>query len=237
MGVDEIEESGGGGRELVEMRRVREVVTVDKQEEVLFVPPLDLGVVPNAGTEDVENLKVVTAEKSGPVVWPLFIEVVGAALERDGGGEEDDGAGASERLDEGGGGGGFKVFGDFKGDGEVVSLGSSEGLVEVMAFEVSGRDLEDTGGEDIVAVETEDIGGAVLLKLMQPGAGAAAEFNDGFGVDEFGDERDDVASGILRAGALPFEVVSSVSVVFYPVRHMGNIPWGLTGGEIVGILG
>ena len=71
-----------------------------KQEDVLPVPPRDVVVLPDRWTHEVHRQQAVRLEALGPVVRPLLVEVVVAALVRNGGGEQDRGAEPCQRFDE-----------------------------------------------------------------------------------------------------------------------------------------
>ena len=83
MGVSEI-------GQFLERRKRGKKIFFDEEEDILGVPAFDEGVLPDGIAEEIDGDKVMGGEESGPIIGPLFVEMLGTALVGDGGGEEDD---------------------------------------------------------------------------------------------------------------------------------------------------
>ena len=189
MGVSEI------GQFLERRKRGKEIF-FDEEEDILGVPAFDEGVLPDGIAEEIDGDKVMGGEESGPIIGPLFVEMVGTALVGDGGGEEDDWGERGEESDEVGGGGWREMFGDFEGEGEIVGEGPRWRGREIGGVERSGIDFEG-GAVDIIAIETGDGDGGETLEDAEPGARAAADIGDRGAGGEVGEEEgsDDFGGG------------------------------------------
>jgi len=202
IGVNAGERMGvGESGEFLERRKRGEESFFDEEEDILGIPAFDERVLPDGIAEEIDGDKVMGGEESGPIIGPLFVEMMGTALVGNGGGEEDDWGESGEESDEVGGGGRGEMFGDFEGEGEIVGEWPGWRGREIGGVERSGIDFE-SGAVDIIAIETGHGDGGETLEHAEPGAGAAADIGDRGAGGEVGEEEggDDFGGG-AGAGA------------------------------------
>src|SRR5262249_8671286 len=92
-----------------------------KQEGILRGPGFNVWAGPNAVADVIEGPVTARLESRGPVVGPLFVQMVRSALAWNGCGKEDDGCEAGQQPDECVGGGVRKMLRDLERHGEIES--------------------------------------------------------------------------------------------------------------------
>jgi len=165
---------------LTQMRRDMIAPRIDQQ--VLLIPPGDLGMIPQTQAEAVHRNVIVEGEAVRPILRPLLVDVVVAALEGNGCGKKNDLREADERLDECICGFGRKVIGHFQRNRQIEGSPKLDRLLQIADAKIILGNVQRFIAR--IGVYSDNFLYSVRMKNLKPSAVRTSEIHCGFRFDQ-----------------------------------------------------
>ena len=165
-----------------QIRTFADAFRLGEEQNVLSVEPLHLFVVPNPSTNAIDGHVIVDLEEARPIIRPLLVQMLSAPLKGNRRREEHHGREFCKAVNETRRGLRWKMLRNFQGYSQIERARKVERRRQVGRPELILRDLK-LVTVDIIAVKSYHVVHTQLPKHREPGSIAAADINDGFGLD------------------------------------------------------